>query len=662
MTEQTETTEPEASAARKRVARRQKAIAIAITTAVLCAAGGGTAFALAQASGPSYRTATAGLGTVAESLDLTGTVASVTRRDMAFQVSGTVASVAVSVGEHVAAGQTLAALDTDSLQDAIDSAQDAVDSANDQLESDLEAQASGETSSTSSGSGSAGSGEAGSTVPSGDAPTGGASSGGASSGGSGSPDTGSPGSGDSGSAVPDTDAIETAVAAVQAAQQTLLTRYQSATDAYDVAEQTVASSDETCRPFLEATLAGEDVDADADGDGAVDGGSSTADPSSGGSASGEDLATLQAQLTACQAAIRSVQTDQESVSTAQQAVLDAASALDSAVSDLRAAATAAASATSDPDSTAETTSAASNSLRVATLASVVTSAVAADGDVAVTGSDSASGSSAPSAGGSATITADTILSDQAAVDSAEAQLAIAQADLVFATLSSPIDGTVAAVSITAGGTVSAGSTDAVITVVGDDGYAVSSTVTLTNVAKLEVGQTATVELPSSGTTVSGTVSAIGLLDTSDSSTPSYDVTIALDDAGHALVNGTSASVAVAVAAGDSVLTVPTSAVHRSGTEYTVDVIRDGTSTATPVEIGAMGSELTEISSGLAEGDEVVLADLDEAIPSDDADTDSGAGLTGLGGTTGGGSVPAGGTFPGGGAGASFPGGGSQPAR
>ncbi|ARJ07674.1 hypothetical protein GCM10010988_40010 [Cnuibacter physcomitrellae] len=235
---------------------------------------------------------------------------------------------------------------------------------------------------------------------------------------------------------------------------------------------------------------------------------------------------------------------------------------------------------------------------------------------------------------------------------------MAQADLAFATLSSPINGTVAAVALTAGSAVTAGSSDAVVTILGDDGYVVSSTVTLSNIGKLKIGQTATATLPSSGSTVTGSVSSIGVVDTAtDSSTPSYDITIALDD-DQALLNGASASVSVAVAVGDSVLTIPTSAAHRSGTDYTVDVVRDGTASSAPVEVGAIGDELTEITSGLTEGDQVVLADLSEAIPTDDSSTSSG--LSGLGSSTtnGGGPSGAGGTFPGG----SGPSGGAPGAR
>jgi RND family efflux transporter MFP subunit len=277
--------------------------------------------------------------------------------------------------------------------------------------------------------------------------------------------------------------------------------------------------------------------------------------------------------------------------------------------------------------------------------------------------DSSGASGTGSEGGTATgavsstITAETIVADQAEIDLAEADLAIAQQQLTLATLTSPIAGTVAAVSMSVGDTVDAASTTAVITVIGDDGFVVDSTATLANVGKLAVGQTVAITLASTDAELTGVVSSIGVLNVStDSATPSYDVIIAIDATDASLLNGASAQVAVSVAAEDSVLTVPTSAVHRSGTTYSVDVLSNGSAQPTAVEIGAMGSERTEITSGLAEGDAVVLADLNADVLGGGTSTES-TGLTGLGGgsnTTGTGGAP---TFSGGGAG--FDGGGFQ---
>ena len=123
------------------------------------------------------------------------------------------------------------------------------------------------------------------------------------------------------------------------------------------------------------------------------------------------------------------------------------------------------------------------------------------------------------------------------------------------------------------------------------------------------------------------------------------MTVAVETTDEALFNGSSAQVAITAEASTDTLTVPSSAVHRTGSRYTVQVLRSGETASADVEVGAVGPELTEILSGLSAGDTVVLADLSQPMTTDDS-TDSSGGLTGLGGET---SDSTGGTggFPGG---------------
>ncbi|WP_448631836.1 hypothetical protein [Cellulomonas soli] len=88
---------------------------------------------------------------------------------------------------------------------------------------------------------------------------------------------------------------------------------------------------------------------------------------------------------------------------------------------------------------------------------------------------------------------------------------------------------------------------------------------------------------------------------------------------------------VTVAGGEQVLTVPSSAVHLDGSTVTVQVLTDGVAQDVEVTRGAVGTELTEITEGLSEGDEVVLADLTQEMVSDESSTSTG--LSGLSGST-----------------------------
>ncbi|NKY11157.1 biotin/lipoyl-binding protein, partial [Cellulomonas hominis] len=592
----------------------------------LLLAGGGVAFALGRSGGPGYRTATAELGTVEQTVDTTGTVASAGRADRSFSVAGTVGSVAVAVGDTVAAGQVLASLDPASLQDAVDEAEQAVADAQQRLEDDIASQTSTSTSSSSTSSSSSSS----SSSSAGGATTGAVTADTGTSGGTGG-SSGSDGSGGSGGGATD-PAVTAAVAAVTAAQQALLAQHETARAALATATDAVAAAQDTCQVFLELDLGGETPDATtpdatetADAEGvAADEGTGTATPGT------EELA-------ACQDATSAVLAAQTAVDEAQTTLASLATDLDAAVSQALRALAAASGASGASGGSGTTTPGATTEPGTTTPADTGTAATTGTDQSATaqtaTGAPTTGGTgSTGGAGGSTVATAADLLADQAAIDQAEADLAVAQSALGMVDLTTPIAGTVASVAIAAGDAVEASSTTAVITVLGEDGYTVSTAVSLSQLDLVEVGQTAQVRAGSTDEELTGTVTGIGLLNASTtSSDPSYTVDIALDPSDAALFDGSSAQVSIAVAASDATLTVPSSAVHLDGGTATVQVLRDGTVEEVEVERGAVGPERTEIADGLAEGDEVVLADLGQAMTTDDAT--SGTGLSGLGGSS-----------------------------
>src|SRR5262249_30808981 len=112
------------------------------------------------------------------------------------------------------------------------------------------------------------------------------------------------------------------------------------------------------------------------------------------------------------------------------------------------------------------------------------------------------------------------------------------------------------------------------------------------------------------------VVAIGMLPTASGSSGSaaYPVTIGLDAGGGQLFAGSGAAVTIVTGRATDALAVPTSAGHTTRTRQFVSVLRDHTSTTIPVTVGAVGPTLTEITSGMLEGDQVVLADLSTPLP------------------------------------------------
>jgi multidrug efflux pump subunit AcrA (membrane-fusion protein) len=634
---------------------RRRIIAGATVAALVLVGAGGAVYASTRSDADRYRTAVAQRADVSQTLTLTGQLAAAASRDVAFQVAGTVASVLVKLGDTVTAGQQLATLDAEALDAAVTDAEDQLAQAQRQLEDDLQTQQNGG-SSTASGS-------SGASRPSGAAPSGG------SAGSGGTPGTG-PSSGDTpgGTAAPSpsptptaptdggdggdgTDpAVTAAINAVADAQQALLTQYEQTTKAQATSSAALTAAQTVCKPFLDATLSvdqGKGTTTDADG--------STADTTTSSPSSSSNADELKQQLADCQSALSATQDAQAQTTTQQSTLTDRATALDSAVAALQRALAAGTSSggagtgtgtgtagsgadstgTTPDESTPTAAPSAYTSASPATiaLASVVRTTTGAQPTAALT---AASADQAPSgqnaaSGGSTTVTSETILADRAEIDAVEAALAVAKRDRTLATLTSPIAGEVVSVGLATGDAVSAASTDAAIRVQSSDGYVVDVSVPLAQIAGVEVGQSAKAVLAAFGAEYDGTVSSVGVQNVSTTSTPSYTVTVAVD-AGDAQPRiGATTRLTITLAAAKDVLTVPISAVTRSGGSATVTVLSGDATKTVAVKLGAVGSERVEITDGLSAGDRVVLADLTKSVL--DEDSSSSTGLSGLGGST-----------------------------
>lgn len=262
---------------------------------------------------------------------------------------------------------------------------------------------------------------------------------------------------------------------------------------------------------------------------------------------------------------------------------------------------------------------------------------------------SSSGRSGGASSGPAS--ADQIAADQAATDSANAQLAEAQQNMAAATLLSPISGTVAEVDLTQGENASANSTTEHIVIVGPGEDEVTTAVSDSQVGQVKPGQPVSVSPDGSTSPIAGKVSAIGALaSTTSSGTASYPVTISLGNPAQQLFAGATASVAITLNTANAAVTVPTSAVHTIGGFSIVTAMVNGKPTPTRVSLGVQGATLTQITSGLKAGDQVVLADLNTALPTPGTTNTrgGGGGVVRIGG---GGGLGGGGGFTGGGAGA-----------
>jgi len=233
-------------------------------------------------------------------------------------------------------------------------------------------------------------------------------------------------------------------------------------------------------------------------------------------------------------------------------------------------------------------------------------------------------------------TPEQIATDQAAIDSAQATLIDAQQSLAAAQLTSPINGTIVSVGISAGDTVSANSSTEVIVIIGTQSYEVSATLTSAEVQDVKVGDRAQVAVDGVDAPITGTVSQVGPVQYNDEAY-SYPVVAVLPSSAQGLFSGSTANLTIATGGVDNVVAVPTSAVITNNATSYVEMLDKGVLTRKVVKLGMIGSVYSQVRSGLTVGQSVVLADYATAVPSSNTATlGGGFGGGGFGGAGGGG--------------------------
>jgi multidrug efflux pump subunit AcrA (membrane-fusion protein) len=246
-----------------------------------------------------------------------------------------------------------------------------------------------------------------------------------------------------------------------------------------------------------------------------------------------------------------------------------------------------------------------------------------------------------------------VAADKAALTAAKNQLASAKSQLASATMTSPINGVVAAVNLTVGESVSGNaasnpnassdsssndnsSSDPQILVISTNSWLVNATVDATSVGLIKKGNQAQLTVTGASDTVYGTISSIGLVSSSTSGTASYPVVIDVTGSPSGLHDGANVTATLIYKQVSNVLVVPTLALHRNanGGQY-VEQVKNGKTVQTTVRVGIASGGQTQIVSGLSAGDKIIVPQVT-----------LGRGGTGNNGNV---TVPRGGfTFPGGG--------------
>ena len=279
----------------------------------------------------------------------------------------------------------------------------------------------------------------------------------------------------------------------------------------------------------------------------------------------------------------------------------------------------------------------------------------------------------------------------ASVTQAQAQLLNAQQTMGYTTLTAPADGIVTAINGVVGQTVSGGGTSlsqssttagassggrggggsgstgasssggssggsssAFMTITNVDSLTVKAGFAETDATKLAVGQPATVTfnaLPN--VQAAGVVTEVDTNSTLVSNVVTYYALVTLNTVPSGVKPGMTASVTVTIAKRDGVLNVTSAAVRGSGTTGTVTVLNGKNQQTVAVGVGLRGDTNTEITSGVTEGQTLVLpnATVSGAASQLGTGTARFGGLGGLGGGLGGGGFGGGGRGTGAGGGA-----------
>jgi multidrug efflux pump subunit AcrA (membrane-fusion protein) len=283
---------------------------------------------------------------------------------------------------------------------------------------------------------------------------------------------------------------------------------------------------------------------------------------------------------------------------------------------------------------------------------------------------------------SSTVDASAVATAKSGVLSAQDQVASAQKALDATTLVAPTSGTITVVNLEVGDTTSgSGSTSSSSTgsggsgtgaagggaggggtgtgstgtssssfgtLVDTSGFSVSVSVPEADATKVKAGQPATITVDAldSQAPLDGSVAKVSDTATTTNNVVSYATTVTIDNPPASLRSGMSASVSIAVQTKSNVVEVTTAAITtRAGTSY-VNKLVDGKAVETAIQTGLQGDESTEITSGLAAGDQVVI---ETATVAATTGTNTSGGGTLTGGVTGVGGFPGGGGFGGGGA-------------
>jgi multidrug efflux pump subunit AcrA (membrane-fusion protein) len=192
----------------------------------------------------------------------------------------------------------------------------------------------------------------------------------------------------------------------------------------------------------------------------------------------------------------------------------------------------------------------------------------------------------------------------ASVQLAQLSLEKAQQDRDNVTLRAPVDGVVA----TLANGVGESPANPFATIAVTSTLILHGTVGESDVPKLKLGQVTTVSVDAVGTAVrlTGKVTGLDPVATISQGVPVYGVDVQIDLPDPIVRPGMTSTAQVIVASAQGVLTIPNLAIRTVGGERQVQVKRSGQNVEAQVAFGIANDRVTEVRSGLSEGEVVVI--------------------------------------------------------
>lgn len=230
------------------------------------------------------------------------------------------------------------------------------------------------------------------------------------------------------------------------------------------------------------------------------------------------------------------------------------------------------------------------------------------------------------------------------IEDKENALMEANENLANCTVRAPFDGVVSAVDVEKGDSISSGAT--LVTLISKQRLA-EVTLNEIDVAKVKVGQKAMLTFDAvEDLSIAGQIAQIDIVGTASQGVVNYTVKVSFDTQDERIKPGMSASASIIIDSRQDVLVVPNSAIKNQGDISYVEVVANSagldttsasgvTLSALPntqqIEIGLVNDTVTEIVSGLKEGDLIVVQTVTSGASQTQTQQSTGLRIPGIGG-------------------------------